>query len=107
MAGGPERRQHRRERGVDRHADDIGARHHHVADPDFMQSEHILEHGPLLRTEIVGDRRVVERVFDIVADGGSAETEQSPQTFENGAALLAGTSLDRGGFVGFPLRRAH
>ena len=53
VAGGAETIEHLAQRRIERERDDVGARHHHVLDPDVVQGEHILEDGALLRGELL------------------------------------------------------
>ena len=49
VAGGAKAIEHLAQGRVERKRDDVGARHHHVLDPNVVQREHVLEDGALLR----------------------------------------------------------
>ena len=81
MAGGAEAIEHVAKRRIERERDNIGARHHHVLDPDVVKREHVLEDGALLRGELLA-RALLDHVLDVVARRGRREAEQGPHAVE-------------------------
>ena len=67
VACGAEDPQEVAQRGLDRHRDDVGARHHDVVDPMGAQAEHVLEHRPFLGREL-GPAIAGQRLLQVVAD---------------------------------------
>jgi hypothetical protein len=53
MAGGAEDREHFAQGRVGAHADDVGARHHHIGHTQLVEGQDILENQPFLRREII------------------------------------------------------
>ncbi len=82
MAGRAKRPQHVDEAAIERNGDDVGARNHDVLDLNLMQGENILQHGALLRRNVDLRRRIGERILNVVADRGAAETEHGAQAVE-------------------------
>ena len=53
---------------INRHGNNIGARHHDVVNPLRPQPQHVLQHFPLARREIIRRARFRQRLFDITPD---------------------------------------
>ncbi len=82
VSGRSECPQHLDEAAVKRDGDDIGPRNHHVPDLHFVQCEHIFQHRALLRRNVDFRRGISERVLNVVANRGAAETEYGAQAIE-------------------------
>ena len=88
VAGGAKQVQHLPQRGVYRDRDNVGARQHHVGDPDVVQRQHVLEDRALLGREFRGGA-LVDRVLDVLADRARREAEEAAEPFEQPRRLIA------------------
>ena len=80
MAGALEHAHQFAERDVLLHVDDVGARHHDVADAALAQAEDVLEHPAFFRREAGFARRHgVEHVLEVGADRARLPAEQRAQ----------------------------
>ena len=94
MAGRAKGPQHVDEAAIERDGDDVGARNHDVLDLNLMQGEDVLQHGALLRRNIDLRRRIGERILNVVADRGAAETEHGAQAVEQAGPCAAAARSD-------------
>ena len=100
MACGAEQAEQVAERRLERNRDDIGARDHHVVDPQAVEPEDVLEHRPLVRRERRVRAGFRQGVFQIVPDRvAGLHMEQMEQAFVPGfaRAFSAGRERARGG----------
>ena len=109
VAGGAEDAQHLAQRRVDIDRDDIGARQHHVLDPELVQAEHVFQHDAFLRREIARRGIGRERLVELLARRRAAHAERGAQPLEQAGArrprrLGVGTCSAVGGVFG---RFAH
>ena len=81
VAGGAETIEHLAQRRIERERDDVGARHHHVLDPDVVKGENVLEDRALLRRELLA-RALLDHILDVVARRGRREAEQRAHALE-------------------------
>ena len=81
VARGAETIEHLAQRRIERERDDVGARHHHVLDPDVVKGENVLEDRALLRRELLA-RALLDYVLDVVARRGRLEAKQRADAFE-------------------------
>ena len=96
MPGRPEQRQDLGQRHVRGDRDDVGARHHDVADPELVEAQHVLEHQPLARRQVAGFAGLRERLAQVLAQGfAPAVPEPGTEAVEPslGLAVRAGLRL--------------
>jgi hypothetical protein len=87
------------DRNVLLHIDDVGTRHHHVANPNFAQTQDVLEHAALFRREArLARRHFLEHVLEVRADRAVAPSEQRTKRAPDPALPVAG-GLHRHGQV--------
>ena len=98
VSGGAEKLEQFAERRLERHRHDIDPRHHHVVDADAVEAEHVLQHRPLLRREVLlAD--LGERFLQVVADriaGLQADARQQAVVPARPRAFAVGHLSDAG-----------
>src|SRR6266536_6143680 len=78
MAGTLEHLHELAQRDVPLHADNVGARHHHIDYAALAQSKDVLEHGAFGRRES-GVAGTLEHILEVGTDGARLPTEDRPQ----------------------------